>query len=247
MRIDNPSNASLLGQPNYLGRGGHADRYGNRLTSEFLRLSPVNALPLPGSLTAWGRRAYKHVQQQCGAEPKTCVLSSEVLSKPVGGSYNSLDRFLEQLKVRAWPWGETKVIVVFRAQGPRIASMFAQNSHRYVNANQDVLIAYVEECLRTDASFQYYQLTELLQERLGTRNVLPLFLEEVGTADFWNDLRGFAGCTTNDAGSRVVTNPTINARAISERSWALRDPLAPEISRSTAVSGHSGPFFPKPI
>jgi len=226
----------LLGHPNYLGRGGEASRYGNRLTRDFLRLSPINRFPSLDSLDRWSEKAYNHISDRCGGPPGTCVLSSEVLSKPKDSSYEPLFDFLERLEREIWHWGKVKVVVVIRAQGPRIGSMYAQNSHRHPKAGQAHFESFVDQCLECDVSLKYYELIVGLSARLGLSNVLALCLEEISSEEFWVDLREFTGCQDCENSESNRLGDSSNKRSATEGTWGVRDPLDPSISRSVANS-----------
>jgi hypothetical protein len=226
----------LLSQPNFLGRGVEADRYGNRLTRDFLRLSPINRIPSFGRLEEWCQKAYDHVSYACGGTPSSCVLSSEVLSKPIKSSYEPLLDFLEKLDKTMWPWGRVKVIVVIRAQGPRIASLHAQNSHLFHGAGQRHFEAFVDKSLENDFSLEYYAFIRELIDQLEPSNVLCLLLEEIRSYEFWCDLRKFAGCQLNPTWKGSHGAEVSNKRSQVRGSWEIRDPLERSISRGVANS-----------
>lgn len=222
-------------QPNYLGRGGE-DRVGNALTTEFLRCSPFNRFPSIGGLSSWAKMAHRNVVARCERVPTTCVLSSEVLGRPLGQSYEPLLNFLQSLNQRIWRWGSLKVIIVLRTQAQRIGSMFAQGSHKIRNANQSKFEQFVQAKIETDVSFDYYTLVDGLHRVLSPENVLVLFLEEMNSLDFWRRLSCFSGCPLTNSDHLPVSEASSNRRSVTNSVWAVRNPLDPMISRGVGNS-----------
>ena len=227
--------SSLKNYNHYLGRGG-ADPTGNALTSEFLRLSPINPIPSFGVYRhrAWARRAMDHVSRKSGREPDCCILSSEVLSKPIRSNYEHLYQFLRFIDEKIWIWGKVKVVLVLRNQMSRLGSMFAQRAHSIFNANQELFEIFVSQQLAKDASLNYKSLVAGLNQTIGAENTCVLFLEEIATVSFWNDLYRFSGVQDFSSESIVTDMPSSNRKSVASNTWTIRDACSEEAAAAFA-------------
>jgi hypothetical protein len=184
----------------------------------------------------WAERVRKHVSEKVGGAPASCILSSEVITKPIGSDYLQLFDFLRFLNERIWVWGKVKVLLVVRSQAARIGSLFSQNSHRLFNANQDRFVADVFQQLHTNHSLDYGKLVIGLNDAVGPENTCVLLLEEMASLCFWERLIEFSCAHELSAEDILEDKSFSNKRTLGNHVWAIRNPNHENASKEFANS-----------
>ena len=159
------------------------------------------------------------------------ILSNEVLSASCRLIDRPILKVLSLLRENLWP-GRIRVVVVFRNQAARIASSYAQNSGANPVASQEDFERLMKRIMtnrRKRRLFDYSTWIEGLQTILGADNVLPLFLEQTDSPDFWTRLTDFCDLKNFKANEMILSkNHSKNKRSLSNKRWTI-SPLYPAL------------------
>jgi hypothetical protein len=152
------------------------------------------------------------------------ILSNEFLSAACRVSDRPFLKVLSRLHEKHWS-GRIRVVVVFRNQGARIASGYAQNSATNPGASQEDFERAVHGIMASRRKlrlFDYSAWIDGLQEILGPDNVLPLFLEQTGSSEFWARLTDFCGLRNLKVDEMTLSaNRSKNRRSLTGERWAI--------------------------
>ncbi|MFM9816320.1 UNVERIFIED_CONTAM: hypothetical protein K0B97_00050 [Spiribacter pallidus] len=143
-----------------------------------------------------------------------------MLGKPDRLGYVKLLEWLSALQ-RQWVAGRLRVMVTLRAQGPKIASEYAQRSAWRFNASQADFERYLMHRVQAP-DLDYGTLARGLVDVVGQPNAHLSFLEEIATTTFWDNIAGFCGLV----GAPEMMPPSVatNRKSTGEQTWRLRDP-----------------------
>lgn len=149
------------------------------------------------------------------------ILSSELLSNRNKLEERPVIDFLKEFQDKVWIYGKVKVLLVLRNPASRIISEYAQISNRKFNAGQQDLERYVEKLLKDNRGIKYDKWVEELHSNFGKENICVLFMEEIGTAVFWENLKLFCKLKEFDD-ENWLKNSSTDTRKKNDRTWKIR-------------------------
>jgi len=190
----------------------------------------------------------RSLQKSKGSPNNSIVLSYEQLCTPVLNNvlsfpflqYNEYDfttfpiiRFLNYLSNHIWSYGHFRVLLTFRRQDELLASLYSQMSNRICRASQGDFEKRLDKYINYGGVYiDWSKWIDELYHVFSHDSICLLFMEDMSTYKFWQDLSAFIGETTfSEEDLSRLTSMVKNRRRLSSDTWEIR-PLK-DITRHT--------------
>ena len=215
-------NVVLLNEPGYLGFSGHLNR-NEDLGHKFQAFAPVG-LRSRGDLKLAYQWAEKVKETQKAKNPylDRYIVSKEKLSQTNKENERAMIPFLKQFSENIWTCGEVKILLVLRNQAEKLASSYVQKSNQFFGSSQKDFRSRAKKAIK---KFHDYELwVKELFEAFGREKVCVLFMEEIHTLTFWQQMKSFMQLENIDPNQMVNNEEShTHKKRLKDNIWKIND------------------------
>jgi len=150
------------------------------------------------------------------------IISSEFFTQKNKLRDRPMIKFLKRFDEDIWDEGSVKIVLVIRNQAEKIASSYAQDSNTKPHASQADFVQYVPRYLKKHGSLMDYSVwIEELQDAFGKDSVQVLLMEDIGTIDYWTNLKSFCDLKEFEPESMLDTEGD-NVKRRGKNCWTIQ-------------------------